>query len=270
MVIFVHTTRSNPIFLIVQPQILPFDFGEESINAGDMVTAICSVNRGDFPLNITWFLNGKNVGTMESIQVFHTTKRTSQISIDSAQEEHSGEYSCVAHNRAGSSSYSANLLVNGIVCISVSSSVCFLLVQPQIHPFDFGEDPINSGDIVSVTCFVNKGDLPINITWYLNHKPIDTSEGISIFLTNKRSSQLSIENVQAVHSGEFTCEAANSAGKAIHSALLHVNGILSNCYSFAQTPSIYLRRRTLIPWRVYYRAVQRVSWRHARAIHLVS
>lgn len=134
MVIFVYTTRSSPIFLLVQPQILPFDFGEESINAGDMVTATCAVNRGDFPLNITWLLNGKNVGTMENIQVFHTTKRTSQISIDSAQEEHSGEYSCVAHNRAGSSSYSANLLVNGIVCISVSSSICFFLNSATANP----------------------------------------------------------------------------------------------------------------------------------------
>lgn len=104
------------------------------------------------------------------------------------------------------------------------STFFFVVVPPQITPFDFTENPVNSEDMSSLFCTVHKGDFPIKITWTLNGRPIDTSQGISVMRTNKRISQLSIDSVHAEHTGEYTCTAKNTAGSTHHSAVLHVNG----------------------------------------------
>ncbi|XP_068899410.1 cell adhesion molecule Dscam1 isoform X7 [Tenebrio molitor] len=118
-------------------------------------------------------------------------------------------YDCVAKNSQG---YSAR----GSLEVQV-------MVAPQILPFDFGEDPINTGDSTSLTCSINKGDLPINITWFHNNVTIKSDEAVSVIRVNKKISTLSIESVQAEHIGEYTCLAKNRAGATTYSTFLHVN-----------------------------------------------
>lgn len=98
---------------IVPPQITPFEFGEDTVNSGDVAIATCTVIKGDFPMDITWTLNDKSVKDVHGVSVIHT-KRSSQVSIDSVVFEHTGEYTCAAKNAAGYSTYSAVLNVNGI------------------------------------------------------------------------------------------------------------------------------------------------------------
>jgi hypothetical protein len=111
--------------------------------------------------------------------------------------------------------------------LGATSSVRFFRfsVPPQIHPFDFGEEAVNSGDIIITTCVVTKGDMPIEIHWTLNDKPFNQFDGVAVMNTNKRASQLTIESVQAHHRGEYKCIAKNDAGLAEYSAFLNVNGI---------------------------------------------
>ncbi|XP_063932407.1 cell adhesion molecule Dscam1 isoform X12 [Zophobas morio] len=118
-------------------------------------------------------------------------------------------YDCVAKNSQG---YSAR-----------SSLEVQVMVPPQIVHFDFGDEPVNSGDLVSVMCTVNKGDSPVEIKWFLNNASASTIHGVNVLRTNKRISQLSIDSVQADHSGEYTCSAKNPAGTVTYSAILHVN-----------------------------------------------
>ena len=77
-----------------------------------------------------------------------------------------------------------------------------------------------------VTCAVIKGDLPIKISWKLNDKPVTSIEGINVMQTKKRVSQLTIDDVQAHHAGEYTCIASNKAGNTSFSSYLRVNGDL--------------------------------------------
>lgn len=105
---------------------------------------------------------------------------------------------------------------------------CWIAVPPQIVPFDFGDEPINSGDVTSVLCTANKGDFPLNISWTFNDHPVGNLKGVSVFQNNKRSSQLSIDFVQAEHSGRFSCHAVNAAGATSHEALLRVNGTFNS------------------------------------------
>lgn len=97
-------------------------------------------------------------------------------------------------------------------------------VIPQIFPFTFGDEPINSGETVSIQCTISKGDPPLNLTWTLNDKPIHKHKGI-IIMNMKRFSSLNIDLVQASHSGKYTCIANNLAGTTSLSAYLNVNGI---------------------------------------------
>lgn len=100
-------------------------------------------------------------------------------------------------------------------------------VAPQITPFDFGIVPINIEDVAMTYCLVPKGDVPIKITWFLNGIPVVNIVGVSI-LNARRSSQLSIDSVQAHHAGEYTCKATNPAGAATNAAILNVNSMFRN------------------------------------------
>lgn len=80
-------------------------------------------------------------------------------------------------------------------------------------------------------CLVPKGDFPIKIKWLLNKKPVIDIIGISILNTNRRSSQLSIDSVQAHHAGEYVCEATNSAGSTSYAAILNVNSMFIFCFN---------------------------------------
>lgn len=168
-------------------------------------------------------------------------KKTSLLSIDSLSEEHAGNYTCVAQNKAGSSSHLSQLIVKGI-CFHLMycgllvffflPQPSFLSVPPQIVPFDFGEEAVNSGDMVSVICTVHRGDFPIDISWTLNGKSLEHIHGATIMRTNKRISQLSIESLDAIHAGEYICHATNEAGVTEHSAYLRVNGISVSLFFF--------------------------------------
>lgn len=101
------------MFSIVLPQIAHFDFGEESMNEGDTVSLQCTITKGDIPVDINWFLNGKSIENRNEIFVTKLGKRVSSLRIDAISAEHSGEYTCRATNMAGSVNYTTNLAVNG-------------------------------------------------------------------------------------------------------------------------------------------------------------
>lgn len=186
----------------------------------------CAVTKGDLPIKIRWLLNGHPVETIEGVNIMSTKKRVSQLSIDDVQAHHSGEYSCIASNRAGNVTFSALLRVNGDNFILFFFKI-FFLVPPQIVPFDFGSDPVNSGDMATTQCAVTKGDFPIKIRWTLNNHPVNDIPGVSVSKINNRISTLSIESVEDIHAGTYTCFAANKAGRVSHTSLLNVNGTFS-------------------------------------------
>lgn len=91
--------------------------------------------------------------------------------------------------------------------------------------FTFGDLPLNTEDVAAVQCMALKGDLPIQIRWYLNDKPITTvANGIHVVMTSSRISQLTIESVTAHHRGIYRCVAENKAGMAEYLSELRVNG----------------------------------------------
>jgi hypothetical protein len=96
-----------------QPSIVPFSFGNTVVNEGEFAQVTCSINRGDEPLKISWSLKGDVVSSEPSLTTTMIGGRTSILIIDSVGYRHSGVYTCHASNKAGSTSYSTELRVNG-------------------------------------------------------------------------------------------------------------------------------------------------------------
>lgn len=99
----------------VPPQILPFEFAETAVSAGEVTTVSCTVHKGDLPVNITWYHDDKLVDEKYGIFV-QSRKKISSLSIDDVNEDHSGNYTCVAKNSAGMDTYTNELHVNGSHC----------------------------------------------------------------------------------------------------------------------------------------------------------
>lgn len=243
----------------VSPQIMAFTFDDEPANPGDMVSLQCTVGKGDLPLEIDWYLNGIKIKQFDGISITRSSNRINTLTIESIKAEHGGLYACVASNKAGFANHTSMLVINGTsiqysCCQNVLISVIFcffksklylfiyyipfarfLKVSPQMTPFDFGEEILNAGDTVSLTCTVSKGDLPLDISWELNGLVLTTSNGILITRSGNRISMLSIDSVQAVHRGNYTCIAKNEAGKVWHTSHLNVNGRLLTYSIFTGT-----------------------------------
>ena len=99
------------------PRIVPFTFGRDIFDEGEYAQVSCVVSSGDLPLSITWSLQGRGVsvqgGSESGIATAPMGPRASFLSIQSVGSQHSGTYTCTARNKAGNSSYSTTLIVNG-------------------------------------------------------------------------------------------------------------------------------------------------------------
>ncbi|XP_061381082.1 cell adhesion molecule Dscam2 isoform X8 [Danaus plexippus] len=195
-----HSARVNVYGL---PYVRPMK--KRPVVAGDTLVVHCPV--AGYPIDtIVWERDGRILPINRKQKVFPN----GTLVIENVERmSDQATYTCVVKN---SQAYSAR----GTLELQV-------MVMPQVTPFDFGEEILNAGDTVSLTCTVGKGDLPLKIHWQLNNKPLNTGNGLFINRNGKRISVLSIENVQHEHIGNYTCVAENEAGQSSHSAILNVN-----------------------------------------------
>lgn len=69
----------------------------------------------------SWTLNGQLIKNSNDVSIGKFGKKTSVLNIDYVSEKHAGNYSCLASNQAGITSYSSELIVNGSFIIIFSS-----------------------------------------------------------------------------------------------------------------------------------------------------
>lgn len=86
---------------------------------GDTVQIQCLVSKGDVPIIFSWLFNGEPISMEMSVKTAPYGKKTSLLSIESANESHIGNFTCVASNRAGITTFTAELFVKGIVIIMI-------------------------------------------------------------------------------------------------------------------------------------------------------
>ncbi|XP_046962720.1 Down syndrome cell adhesion molecule-like protein Dscam2 isoform X33 [Vanessa cardui] len=194
--------------VMVPPQILPFEFGDEPANAGDMASISCAVSKGDQPLNITWVFNGEIVSKRNDLGIVLTNvnRKTSILNIDSVNGIHRGTYYCVATNQAGSVNHSALLEVN---------------VPPRwiLEPTD---KAFAQGSDAKVECKADGFPKP-QVTWkraegdtpgdYKDLKPNNPNVKVE-------DGTLTIANIQKTNEGYYLCEAVNGIGSGLSAVIL--------------------------------------------------
>ncbi|XP_076544953.1 Down syndrome cell adhesion molecule 1 isoform X24 [Osmia lignaria lignaria] len=194
--------------VMVAPQILPFAFGDEPSNWGELISVTCSVTKGDQPLEISWAFNGTPIDSQHGsdVVIASTNKKNSVLTIESVAARHAGEYTCSASNRAGATTHSAQLTVN------VPPR---WILEPTDKAFAQGSDArveckADGFPKPQVTWKRAAGDTPGDYTdLKLSNPDISVEDGT-----------LSINNIQKTNEGYYLCEAVNGIGSGLSAVIL--------------------------------------------------
>lgn len=95
------------------PHIIPFDFGESPIFAGQAAQVTCLVSEGDTPLDISWSFHSVSDMAKLGISTVKAGTKASMLLIESAGPQHRGDYTCIAKNKAAAVNYSTTLEIHG-------------------------------------------------------------------------------------------------------------------------------------------------------------
>lgn len=109
LLFFIHLFH---LFNTVTPNILPFDV-DQALFSGESVQMMCHISKGDTPLEVYWQFNGQPL-TNELGSSSRVGDRSSVLILPAVTGAHSGNFTCVAKNRAGTTSYTTILKIIGI------------------------------------------------------------------------------------------------------------------------------------------------------------
>ncbi|XP_039283579.1 Down syndrome cell adhesion molecule-like protein Dscam2 isoform X44 [Nilaparvata lugens] len=191
--------------VLVMPYITPF-FQEEAATNGDSIQLNCHVAKGDRPLKITWSFHGEELSSHMGISTAKFSERSSILTIASAMAAHTGNYTCSATNQAGTTSYTATVLVN---------------VPPRwiLEPTD---KAFAQGSDAKIECKADGFPKPV-VTW---KKATGDSPGdYKDLKTNNPDIKmdegtLSINNIQKTNEGYYLCEAGNGIGSGLSAVIM--------------------------------------------------
>ena len=112
-----------PIFFSVPPTITPFQWLPTP--EGHRTSATCQIPTGDLPIRITWYWNGKIIKNNHNGVSISNRTFLSHLEFSDVKTEHRGRYTCKAENRAGSASYSTELIVQGLSFVAFVMACVF-------------------------------------------------------------------------------------------------------------------------------------------------
>ncbi|XP_013118508.1 cell adhesion molecule Dscam2 isoform X18 [Stomoxys calcitrans] len=196
---------SLEVQVMVLPHIRPFAFDEGPAQTGQYSTLYCSVSFGDLPLNISWLLNDELVDENMGISTVMVSERSSVLTIQSVDDHHAGNYTCLAQNHAGAQRYVTELNV---------------YVPPRwiLEPTD---KAFAQGSDAKVECKADGFPKP-QLTWKKavgnspgEYKDLKKNDNIRV-----EEGTLHIDNIQKTNEGYYLCEAINGIGSGLSAVIM--------------------------------------------------
>ncbi|CAL4091055.1 unnamed protein product, partial [Meganyctiphanes norvegica] len=72
----------------------------------------CLIRSGDQPITMSWQKDGQPMNLTPGVNIKQIDTFTSMLTIDSARDEHTGNYTCLAANSARTTTFTARLSVS--------------------------------------------------------------------------------------------------------------------------------------------------------------
>ncbi|XP_050670945.1 cell adhesion molecule Dscam2-like [Leptidea sinapis] len=127
-------------------------------------------------------------------------------------------------------------------------------------PFQFPEE-LEFGGSTQATCSLVSGDKPIQFSWHKDNLPIP-----SVLKVEQKNMDfftiLVIQDLNSMHSGEYSCRATNDYGSATHTASLVVKEPPSWVWK-AQNTSVSAGAAVLLPCSAKGQPLPRISWEYS-------
>lgn len=206
------TSRRNvEIQVLVPPKIMPIQAMTNLLREGMRAAISCQLLEGDLPVSFRWERNGKPVlGTGNEV-IRRIDEYSASLVIEHISSEHSGNYTCIASNVAGTEKFLIPLTVN---------------VPPKwvLEPMDVS---VQSGSDVQLDC--QAGGYPVpTITWKraIPSNPGDYKDFLYEPNVNPfQNGSLLFRKISKESEGHFLCEAKNTIGSGVSKVIfLKVNG----------------------------------------------
>uniref|UniRef100_H0XAK9 Hemicentin 1 n=1 Tax=Otolemur garnettii TaxID=30611 RepID=H0XAK9_OTOGA len=182
------------------------DHGSESLSVvnvreGTSVSLECESNAVPPPV-VTWYKNGRMITESTHLEILADGQ---MLHIKKAEVSDTGQYVCRAINVAGRDD--KNFHLNVYVPPSIEGPEKEVVVETISNP-------------VTLTCDAT-GIPPPMIAWLKNRRPIENSDSLEVHILSG-GSKLQIARSQPSDSGNYTCIASNTEGKAQKSYILSV------------------------------------------------
>lgn len=189
---------------------MPIQAMTNMLREGMRAAISCQILEGDLPVSFRWERNGKQVlGTGNEV-IRRLDEYSTSLVVEHINSEHSGNYSCIASNVAGTEKFTVPLTVN---------------VPPKwiLEPKD---SSAQAGQDLMLSCQAEGYPTP-QITW---KKAIGTTPGeYKDFLYEPnvslhKNGSLHFKKITKESQGHFLCEAKNSIGSGVSKVIfLKVN-----------------------------------------------
>ncbi|XP_048670895.1 Fc receptor-like protein 5 [Marmota marmota marmota] len=200
MTLTVKIPVSRPVLTLRDPSVQPV--------VGDVMELHCEALSGSLPITYTFYHEDVNLGSIKA-----HSRGEAYLSV-SVTAEHSGKYFCEASNSAQTQrSDTMTLTVKNVFSVEeyIQSERLMAVFPPPVslsRPVLTLRDPSVQpvvGDVMELHCEALSGSLPITYTFY--HEDVNLG---SRKAHSRGGAYLSL-TVTAEHSGNYFCEASNSA-----------------------------------------------------------
>uniref|UniRef100_T1KQ15 Down syndrome cell adhesion molecule n=1 Tax=Tetranychus urticae TaxID=32264 RepID=T1KQ15_TETUR len=210
----VEAKGSFYVSVLVRPFIDPFNFSS-NLQSGQRYNALCSVTRGDPPIEIRWLKDGRPItgvssSSMDSnpsssphplgIDIIQVKDFSSHLTFESLGPEHRGNYTCIATNSAGSDLHNASMIIH---------------VPPRWH-IEPRDTAVIKDQLAIIDCQADGFPVP-QTHWSraeepsTNFKPINSSPHLRVF----ENGSLAIHNAQKSDAGYYLCQTSNNIGSGL-------------------------------------------------------